>query len=54
MAENANDLQEQAAGNVAGGKESKDDFRIFPDYGDEEAQKDNGERGAGGGSREHL
>src|SRR5258705_103989 len=37
MAENANDLQEQAAGNVAGGEESKNDFGIFPDYGDEES-----------------
>src|SRR6267378_6275240 len=49
MAENANDLQEQAAGNVAGGEESKNDFGIFPDYGDEETEKHDGERGLAAG-----
>src|SRR6267154_3995721 len=44
MAENANDLQDQTTCNVAGGEESKNDFGILPDYGDEEAQQDNGER----------
>src|SRR5258705_3801440 len=49
MAENANDLQDQAAGNVAGSERSKNDFGIFPDYGDEEAEKHDGERGLAAG-----
>ena len=49
MAEDANNLQDQAAGNVAGGEESKNDFGIFPDYGDEETEKHDGERGLAAG-----
>ena len=49
MAERANKLQNQTAYNVKGREKSQDDFGIFPDDGDEKAEKDDGERGLAAG-----
>src|ERR1700740_3354601 len=45
MAEGANDMQDQAREDITGREEGQDDFGIFPDDGDEETEKNDGERG---------
>src|ERR1700737_3369738 len=44
MAKDANELHNETAHDIAGCEESQNDFGIFPDDGDEQAQENDGER----------
>src|SRR5256885_13877345 len=43
MTQDADDVQRKSTDGINGGHYHKDDFGIFPDYGDKQAQEDDGQ-----------